>query len=60
MFDLSKKIIYFWLPWVLVAALGISLAAASRAYSLVAKHRLHVLWASLVAAYGLSSCGTQA
>ena len=29
-----KKLIYFWLCWVFIAARGLSLVAASRGYSL--------------------------
>ena len=40
--------VYFWLCWIIVAACGLSLAAASGGYSLVAAHRLLVAVASLV------------
>ena len=53
---LKKKILVFidfWLCWVLVVALGLSLVAASRGYSLVAVIRLLFAVASLVAGYGL-------
>ena len=32
--------IYLWLLWVFIAARGLSLAAVSKDYSLVAEHRL--------------------
>ena len=44
---------YFWLCWVLVAARGLSLIAASRGYPLVAVNRLLIVVASLVAEHEL-------
>ena len=65
--------IYFWLHWVFVAAQGLSLFAVSRGYSSLrctrASHcgsfsccgaQALVTCASVVAARGLSSCGTRA
>ena len=53
--------IFFGVPWVFIAARGLSLAAASRAsLSLPAMRGILVAVASLVAARGLSSCGTWA
>ena len=43
---------YFWLPWVFIAACGLSLVAVSRGYS-VAVHGLLIAVASLVAEHGL-------
>ena len=40
--------LYFWLPWVFVAVLGISLVAVSGSYSLAVVHRLLIVVASLV------------
>ena len=40
--------IYFWLPWVFVAALRLSLIAASRGYSLVAVCGLLIVVTSLL------------
>ena len=64
-------LMYFWLCWVFVV--GFSLVAVSRGYSLVGvhgllivvaslvvEHRLQGTRASVVAARGLSSCGSQA
>ena len=48
-----KVFIYFWVHWVFVAASGLSLAAVSRGYSLVAVCRLIIAVASLVAEYRL-------
>ena len=52
LFCLFFQIIYscvcFWLCWIIVAACGLSLVAASRGYSLVATHRLLIAVASLV------------
>ena len=45
--------IYFWLPWVFIAACRLSLAAMGRAYSLVAMHGLLIAVASLVVEHGL-------
>jgi hypothetical protein len=43
----------FWLLWVFIATNGLSLAEASRGYSLAAAHRLLVVVASLVAEHKL-------
>ena len=63
------KLAYFWLSWVFVAAAGfsscelglLSLRVSMRVLliavvSLAADHRLQGAWASVIAAYGLSSC----
>ena len=47
----------FWLCWVFIAARGLSLVAATRGCSSL---RWLLLWASVVVAHGLSSCGLQA
>ena len=47
----------FWQYWVFVAARGLSLAVASRVYSLVAICRLLIVVASLVAKHGSRACG---
>ena len=64
--------IYFWLRWVFVAACRLSPVAASRGHSLLQCAASHCggvsccgaqalgVWASVVAARGLSSCGTWA
>ena len=39
---------YFWLHWVFIAALGLSLLVASRGYSLVAARGLLIAVTSLV------------
>ena len=44
---------FFGLPWVFVVAHGLSLAAASGGYSLVAVHGLLIAVASLVAEHEL-------
>ena len=44
---------YFWLCWVFVAACGLSLAAGSGGYSLVVRHGLLTVMASLVVGHGL-------
>ena len=49
---LFKKIIYFWLHWVFVAALGLSPDVVSRGYSLVAVGGILTAVASLVAERG--------
>ena len=57
-FYFKKLVIYFWLYWVFTAVLRLSLAAASRAVSLVVVCRLlSVVWSmgSGVVAHG-SSC----
>ena len=51
--------IFFFVCVGLVAACGLSLAVASKGYSLVACGLLTVV-ASLVAEHGFSSCGAQA
>ena len=43
----------FWLHWVFVAALRLSLVAVSEGYSLAEVHRLLIAVASLVAEHGL-------
>ena len=65
-------LIYFWLCWVFVAARWLSLVAASRDYSLLRSRASHCggfsccgaqaldVWASVVVARGLSSCGSRA
>ena len=50
--------IYFWLCWVFVDARGLSLVAVSRGFSCGAWDL--GMWASVVVACGLSSCGTWA
>ena len=64
--------IYFWLCWVFVAACGLSLVVASGGYSLCGVRASHCsgffccgaralgMWASVVVARGLGSCGTRA
>ena len=65
--------IYFWLRWVFIAVRGLSLVAVSRCYSLRCSARaFHCggfsccrswalgVWASVVVACGLSSCGSRA
>ena len=59
------KIVYLWLHWVSVSALGPPLGVAGGSYSLVAVHGLLTELASLVVEHGLqvhrfSSCSTQA
>ena len=63
--------IYFWLPWVFVAAHGPSPAVASEDHSslrcmgfslwwpLPLRSRAPGVWASVVVAHGLSSCGSR-
>ena len=63
--------IYFWLHWVFIAAHGLSLVAASRGSSLLRARASHysgffcfgaralAVRASVVVAWGLSSCGSQ-
>ena len=53
------NIIFFLVCVGLVATCGLSLAVASRRYSLV-EHGLLIVVASLGAEHGFSSCGTQA
>ena len=71
---MSLLFLYFWLCWVFVAALELSLAVASGSYSLiavrrllVAEHGLYSLWVSVFAVvahraleHGLSGRGSQA
>ena len=64
---ISKKILFFfWLYWVCVATLRVSLVASSRANSLGVVCRLLIAVASLVAGalalgpMGFCSCGSQA
>ena len=45
--------IYFWLPWVFVAACGLSLVAENGGYSLAAVLRLLIAVASLLAEQGI-------
>ena len=45
---------YFWLHWVSIAELGLSLIAASGSSSLVVEHGLLIEVASLVPQHGLS------
>ena len=57
--------IYFWLPWVFVAAHGLSLAAASGGYSSLWRTGfplwwLLLLWSTGSRHAGFSSCGTRA
>ena len=66
-FLINNVFIYFWLHWVFVAALELSLVVASGGYSLVAVCELLIVVASLVAVLGLyvhglqySSCRSQA
>ena len=58
-----SNFIYFWLYWVFVTVHGLSLAVASRSYSLVAVHRLLIVGFSCCREWalepGFSSCGTQ-
>ena len=49
---------YFWLCWVFVAVLGVSLVVVRRSYSLIAVHKLLIAVASLAAEHRLK--GTQA
>ena len=51
-FKLINVCMYFWLPWVFIAARRLSLVLASRGCSLVS-HRLLIAVASLVAEHGL-------
>lgn len=46
------KYLFFWLPWVFVAALELSLFAVSRSYSIAAR-RLLIAGTSLVSQHGL-------
>jgi hypothetical protein len=64
-FVVRRHFVYFWLCWVFFAACGLSLAVASRGYSLVAVGRLLIagfscfgVWAPGLA--GFSICGYQA
>ena len=45
--------LFFWLHWVFIATLGLSVVGASGGYSLVAVLRLLIVMTSLVAAYRL-------
>ena len=56
-FAFLKKIISW--NWAFVAC-RLSLAAASRDYSVVVVHRVLIVIASLVVKHGLSSCGSRA
>ena len=51
--------IYFWLHWVFIAACRLSLVVVSGGFSCCRARALGAR-ASVVAAHGLSSCGTQA
>ena len=66
-FSLINQFVYFWLHWVFIAAQWLSLVASSGGYSLVvlcrlltvvaslvAKHRLQGMQASVVVAHGIS------
>ena len=60
-----KKIIYFWLRWVFVAARGLSLVVASRGYSSLWCAGFSLLWFLLLPSTGsrhtgFSSCGSRA
>ena len=67
-FYLFNQFIYLWLCWISVAACKLSLAAASRGYSLAVCLSFSLWWPpslwnvgsrdSVVATLGLSSCGT--
>ena len=48
LFCFMKLIFSFWLSWAFVALLGLSLAVASRGFSLAAARRLPIAVASLV------------
>ena len=50
---MSLLFLYFWLCWVFVAALEISLAVASGNYSLVAGCELVIEVAALIAEHGV-------
>ena len=54
-----KRFISVWLPWVFVAASGLSLAAVSEGYSLVAVCGLPMAMVSLAAEHGLQALGLQ-
>lgn len=58
-FSYFKKLFYFWLRWILTAALGLSLAVR-RGYSLVSVHGLlfqwFLLWSTGSRHTGFSSC----
>ena len=49
---------YFWLCWVFVAVLGVSLVVVRRGYSLLSVNKLLIAVASLAVEHGLK--GTQA
>ena len=51
--DFFSLFVYFWLPWVFVAAHRLSLVTASGGYSLVAGHRLLIAVVSLVVEHRL-------
>lgn len=51
------RLIYFWLPWVLVAVRGPSPFVAHEGYPLVAGCRLLITVLSLVAQHGLQAPG---
>ena len=44
---LIKKLFYFWLCWVFVAACSLYLVSESRVYFLIVVHRLLIVVASL-------------
>ena len=48
-----KKLINFWLCWVIIAVHGLSLVIESRGYSIVAEHRFLTIVTSLVAEHRL-------
>ena len=57
--------IYFWLRWVFIAALGLSLVVVSRGYSLLQCAGFSLWWFLLLRSMssrcmGFSSCGTRA
>ena len=56
-FFLGRVLFVYWLCWVFLAAQGLSLAVASRGYSLVAVYQRLIVVASLLVKHGLISCG---
>ena len=64
-FFFFNKFIYFWLPWVFVAARGLSLVVASGGYSLLRCTGFSLRWLLLLRSTGsrhagFSSCGSWA
>ena len=53
-------LIYFWMLWVFVGSLRLSLVVTNKDCSLVLGHRLVTVAPSLVAEHGLSSGGARA